>query len=46
MNFLEECKYIYLDTRVTPLILAAHLGRIEFVKILLQNESIEIDLTS
>lgn len=46
LNFLEEFNELEIDSRVTPLIVASHLGKIEIVKLLLQNENIDINLGS
>lgn len=46
LNFLESFPEIEIDKEVTPLIVAAHLGRVEIVKLLLENESINVNVGS
>lgn len=43
LNYIEEFKHIPLDNRISPLILACYLGRLEIVKLLLLNPQINID---
>ena len=44
MNYFEEYTSVELDTLITPLTLAAHLGRVEIAKLLLENETIDVNL--
>lgn len=46
LNYFYEFPELELDSRVTPLIVAAHLGKNDIVKIFLQNEHIDINLGS
>lgn len=46
LNFLEEFKDVEIDNQITPLICAASLGRIECVKLLLENDTIDVNLAS
>lgn len=46
MNYLEEFKFIPIDIRISPLILACHLGRNEIVKLLLGNKKTDINFSS
>jgi ankyrin repeat protein len=43
LNYLEEFTEVEIDAQITPLILAAHLGRVEITKILMENESLDVD---
>lgn len=44
LNFLESCYRQDLDEQITPLTLAAYLGRTKIIEILLENPSLEIDM--
>mmetsp|Transcript_17700 Transcript_17700/g.15517 ORF Transcript_17700/g.15517 Transcript_17700/m.15517 type:complete len:123 (+) Transcript_17700:27-395(+) len=46
LNYLEEFTKADLDNLISPLILSSHLGRIEITKVLLENETIDINLAS
>ena len=46
MNFLEVFPEADIDVRITPLICACYYGRNDIVKMLLENESIDIDMGS
>lgn len=46
LNFLEHFNEIEFDMRISPLICAAYLGRLEIVKLILSNGSIDVDLAS
>lgn len=46
LNYFEEFTELEVDSKVTPLIVASHLGKTEIVKIFLQNEHIDINLGS
>ncbi len=43
MNFLEHFAEVEIDNRISPLICASYLGRVEIVKLLLENEGIDVD---
>ena len=44
MNYLEEFKDIEVDNLISPLHLASFTGKVEIVKLLLENETIDLDL--
>jgi len=46
LNYLEEFPEVEIDNAVTPLIVTAHLGRVEILKLLLENESLDLNLGS
>jgi hypothetical protein len=46
VNFVESYSEIEVDSKISPLICACFLGRLEIVKMLLQNESVDVDLAS
>lgn len=46
LNFLEPFADKKIDDKISPLILACFLGRVEIVKLLLENISIDIDFPS
>lgn len=46
LNFLVEYPDLSFDREITPLILACFLGRIECVRLLLENPTVDIDLAS
>ena len=46
LNFHEEFPEIEIDTEVTPLIIASRLGRVEIVKLLMENEGIDPNIAS
>jgi ankyrin repeat protein len=46
INYLEPYTEIEVDSRISPLICACYLGRMEIVKMLLMNESIDVDLAT
>ena len=46
LNFLEPFDQIELDNKITPLICATSLGRVEFVNIILENDTVDINLAT
>ncbi|CAD8161611.1 unnamed protein product [Paramecium pentaurelia] len=46
INFLEQFNEIELDQKISPLICACYLGRLEIVKLLLSNCQVDVDLAS
>lgn len=46
LNFLEEFKEVEIDNKITPLICAASLGRLECTKLLLDNKTIDVNMPS
>ena len=46
LNYLEAFNEIEVDSKISPLICACYLGRIDIVRFLLMNESIDVDLAS
>jgi ankyrin repeat protein len=46
LNFLYDYKELSFDRRISPLILASYLGRIECVKMILENPFIDVDQSS
>lgn len=46
MNYLEKFADIDIDTSVSPLIAASYLGRVDIVKLLLTNPTIDIDFAT
>jgi len=43
LNFLEDFSEVEIDIGITPLILTAHLGRVEILKMILENESLDVN---
>jgi len=43
LNYLEDFNEIEIDVGITPLIVTAHLGRLEILKMILENESVEVN---
>lgn len=46
MNYLEKFPDIDIDKEISPLIAASYLGRVDIVKLLLQNKKIDVDFSS
>ncbi|CAD8083796.1 unnamed protein product [Paramecium sonneborni] len=46
INFLEQFNEIEVDQKISPLICACYLGRLEIVKLLLSNQQVDVDLAS
>ena len=46
LNYLEEFKDAEIDSKISPLICACSLGRIDCVKLLLENDLIDVNLAS
>ena len=48
LNYLEHYPEIdvEIDTKITPLILACYLGRLDILKLLLESKTIDIDMAS
>lgn len=46
LNFLIEYKDLSFDKKMSPLILASYLGRIECVKLMLENPYLDIDIST
>lgn len=46
LNYLIEFKDLEIDSLISPLICACYLGRIEMVRLFMENESIDLDLES
>ncbi|KRX00506.1 Ankyrin repeat-containing domain [Pseudocohnilembus persalinus] len=46
LNFTEEFSQVPIDLQISPLILAAFLGKTDIVKLLLQNNQLDIDFSS
>lgn len=46
INFLESFPEIELDEKISPLILASYLARFDLVKMMLENNSLDIDQAS
>lgn len=46
LNYLEECKDAEIDNKISPLICACSLGRIDCVRLLLENDLIDPNLAS
>ncbi|KAM3129450.1 hypothetical protein pb186bvf_018442 [Paramecium bursaria] len=46
LNFLEPFSEIEVDAKISPLICACYLGRLEIVRLLLQNICLDVDLGS
>jgi ankyrin repeat protein len=44
LNYLEEFTKVELDNLISPLTLASHLGRVEVAKLLLENETIDVNM--
>lgn len=46
INYVEPYTELEIDIKISPLICACFLGRMEIVRLILQNESIDVDLAS
>lgn len=46
MNFLEAFTEADIDAKITPLVCACYYGRNDIVKMLLENETIDIDMST
>jgi hypothetical protein len=46
INFLEEDKDIQFDQKISPLLCACYVGKVETVLLLLNNETIDVNLSS
>src|ERR1700753_832418 len=44
LNYNEEFSQVELDNLITPLTLAANLGKVEATKLILENESVDLNL--
>jgi ankyrin repeat protein len=44
LNYHEEFSQVELDNLITPLTLSAHMGKVEACKLILENESVDLNL--
>ena len=44
LNFLEEFEEVYIDKRISPIVLAAYVGNLELFKLILSNETIDFNI--